>query len=108
MGLTSGEEGSDGGVFVCNYAKVEGNQLVMVEVLQVLEVGEVDPEDVELPSVPVLLEGIWGKDEEDEGESLKRGEFLKPIAILPLVVVEGGNLVGDLIAVFVLLVDIVR
>ena len=107
MGLTSGEEGSDGGVLVHNYAKVEGNRPVVVEVLRVLESGEVVSEDIEFPGAPVLFEGVGGKDKEDKGKSLEQGEFLEPLAILPLVVVEGGDLVSDLVSVFIGLVDVV-
>ena len=47
------------------YAKVEGNWPVMVESLLVLEGGDVDPEDIELPSAPILFEGVRGKDKEN-------------------------------------------
>ena len=73
-----------------------------------LEGGEVNPEDVEFPSLPILLEGIGGEHEEDERESFEVGEFFKLIAVLPLVVVEGSDLVSDLVTVLVLLVDIVH
>ena len=71
MGLTSGKEGGDGGMFIRYYTKVEGNRPVMVESLLVLEGGDVDPEDVEFPSVPVLFEGVGREDKEDKGEAFK-------------------------------------
>ena len=106
-GLTSGEEGGDGGVFVRDYAKVKGNWPIMVEVLRMLECGEVEPEDVELPSAPILLEGGGREHEEDKRKLLERCEVLKSLSVLPLVVIEGGDLVSDLISVLVHLVDVV-
>ena len=107
MGLTSGEEGGDGGVLVHNYTKVEGDRPVMVESLLVLEGGDVNPKDVELSSAPILFEGISRQDKKDQHEVFERGEFLESRAVLLLVVVESGNLVSDLVSVFVHLVDIV-
>ena len=106
-GLTSGKEGSDGGVLIRYYTKMEGDQPVMVESLLVFEGGDVYLKDVELPGAPVLFEGVRGYDEEDECESLKRGELLESCTILPLVVVEGGDLIGDLVSIFVHLVDVI-
>ena len=89
------------------YAKVEGDWPVMVESLLVLEGGDIDPEDVELPSVPVPFEGVRGKDEEDEGKTFEQGELLELEAVLFFVEVEGSHLIGDLVVVFVCFVDVV-
>ena len=79
----------------------------MVEPLQVLEGGNVYSKDVEFPGVLVLFEGVRWEDEEDEGEVFKGHEFFKARAVLLLVLVEGGDLVGDLVAIFVSVVDVV-
>ena len=94
-------------MFVCDYAKVEGNQSVVVEVLRVIECGEVQPEDVKLARAPILFEGGSGEHEEDDGELLERCEILKLLSVLPLVLAEGGDLFGDLVSVLVGLVDVV-
>ena len=106
-GLTSGKEGSDGGVLVRYYTKMEWYWPVMVQPLRVLEGGDVNPEDVELPSTPVLLEGVRWENKEDESESFERGELLETVAVLFFVKVEGGDLVGDLLSVLVYLVNVV-
>ena len=107
MGLTSSEEGGDGGVFICYYTKVEGDWPVMVKSLLVSEDGDVNPEDIEFSSALILLEGVGGEDEEDKHEAFERSEFLELVAVLPLVLVKGSNLVCDLVSVFVRLVDVI-
>ena len=72
-----------------------------------LEGGDVDPKDIELPGALIFLEGIRGKDEKDEGEAFERSELLEPIAVLLLITVKGGNLVSDLVSIIVYLVDVV-
>ena len=89
------------------YTKVEGDWPVMVKLLLMLEGGDVNPKDVELSSAPILFEGISRQDKKDQHEVFERGEFLESRAVLLLVVVESGNLVSDLVSVFVHLVDIV-
>ena len=94
-------------MLVLYYAKVEGYWPVVVELLRMLEGGDIDPEDVELPGAPILLEGVRGKDEQDQCKSLERGKLLKTVAVLFFVGVERSNLIGDLVAVLVGLVYIV-
>ena len=79
----------------------------MVEPFLVFEGGKVESKNIEFPSVPVLLEGIRGKDEEDKGKTFEAGEFLEPGTIFPLVTVEGSDLVGDLVTILICLVDVV-
>ena len=79
----------------------------MVKPLRVLELGDVNPEDVKLPSAPVLLESVGRKDKEDECKSLEGGELLESVAILFFVRVKCSDLISDLVAVLICLVDIV-